>query len=552
MRAIPFLLAMLLVGCGPSPDAPSAAAPPQAEADRPHLFDTLGPFSRPGVSADAMAQRWFDQGLILAYAFNHDAAGRAFAEAARLDPDCALCIWGQALVLGPNINLPMLEEAFEPAYRLSQQALAMADRAKPVERALIEALALRYAWPAPDDRTPLDRAYAEAMAQVVRNFPDDLDVATMYAEALMDLVPWAYWSREGEPSPYTADILATLESVLARNPDHIGAIHYYIHATEAGPQPEKAEVPADRLAALSPGAGHLVHMPAHTYMRIGRYHDASLTNMKATDADAAFMTYCRGSSGVYPMGYIPHNWHFLSMSAGLEGASGIALRAAEHTAARTDRDMLADLHFMQQFLVTPLFAEVRFGQWDKVLARETAQADLPFPRAIWHYARGRALAAGGEADAAGRELLALEAIAADPEMATIMVSDLNNAASVLAVAEHSLRGMVLRADGDLQGAAESLAEAARLEDLLNYFEPPDWPLPNRHLLGAVLLEAGKPAEAEAVYRADLRVFPKNGWSLYGLGLALGAQDREDEAEVVWDAFAEAWAHADVKLASSHF
>jgi tetratricopeptide (TPR) repeat protein len=263
------------------------------------------------------------------------------------------------------------------------------------------------------------------------------------------------------------------------------------------------------------------------------------------------MTFCRGSSGVYPLGYIPHNWHFLSMSAGLEGASGIAMRAAEHNAARTDIEMLDALPFMQHFLVTPLFAEVRFGHWDRILAREAAPARQPFPRAIWHYARGRALAASGEAEAAGRELLALELLAADPQMAATMVSDLNDAASVLAVAEHSLRGMVLRADGDLQGAAESLAEAARLEDLLNYFEPPDWPLPNRHLLGAVLLEAGKAAEAEAVYRADLHVFPKNGWSLYGLGQALGAQDREDEAEAVWDAFAEAWTHADVKLTNSH-
>lgn len=552
MRVLAVVAFLLLAACAPSPIPQPPSAGIAAEPDAPYLFDTLGSFSRPGVSADPLAQRWFDQGLILAYAFNHDAAGRAFAEAAKLDPGCAMCIWGQALVLGPNINLPMLPEAFEPAYRLAQQALAMADVAKPIERALIQALARRYAWPAPEDRTPLDRAYAEAMAQVVRDFPDDLDAATMYAEALMDLVPWAYWSREGEPSAYTDLILATLESVLARNPDHIGAIHYYIHATEAGPAPEKAEPHADRLVALAPGAGHLVHMPAHTYMRVGRYHDASLVNLKATDADAAFMSFCRGSSGVYPLGYIPHNWHFLSTSAGLQGASGIAMRAAQQTAARTDREMLDALPFMQHFLVTPLFSEVRFGHWDSILARTSAPADQTFPQVIWHYARGRAYVARGDVEAAAAELAALQTLAADPTLATTLVSDLNDGAAVVAVAEASLRGMVARSAGDLDAAAEALAEAVRLEDLLNYYEPPDWPLPNRHLLGAVLLEAGDAVGAEAVYRADLKVFPKNGWSLYGLGLALGAQGREQEADAAMEAFAEAWTHADVKLARSHF
>ena len=552
MRILAVFASLLLAACAPSTVHQPTAAGVATEPDAPYLFDTLGDFSRPGVSADAQAQRWFDQGLILAYAFNHDAAGRAFAEAAKLDPGCALCIWGQALVLGPNINLPMLPDAFEPAYTLAQQALAMAEGARPVELAMIQALAKRYAWPAPEDRTPLDRAYAEAMAQVVRDYPDDLDAATMYAEALMDLVPWAYWSREGEASAYTAEILATLESVLARNPDHIGAIHYYIHATEAGPAPEKAEPHADRLVALAPGAGHLVHMPAHTYMRIGRYHDASLVNLKATDADAAFMGYCRGSSGVYPLGYIPHNWHFLSTSAGLQGASGIAMRAARQTAARTDGEMLDALPFMQHFLVTPLFSEVRFGRWDSILARTAAPAEQTFPRVIWHYARGRAHVARGDVEAAAAELATLQKLAADPTLATTLVSDLNDAAAVVAVAEASLRGMVARGAGDLDAASAALAEAVRLEDLLNYYEPPDWPLPNRHLLGAVLLESGDASGAEVVYRADLKVFPKNGWSLYGLAQALAAQNRDDEAEQTSDAFAQAWAQADVKLTASHF
>ncbi len=550
MRGFLFLLALMLAGCSPVADSgrPEAKAPEQ----RPTLFDTLGPFTRPDVSADAQAQRWFDQGMILAYAFNHDAAGAAFAEAARLDPRCALCVWGQALVLGPNINLPMLPDAYEPAFQLTQQALAMADDAAPVERALIQALAQRYAWPAPDDRSGLDLAYAEAMAAVVDAFPEDLDAATLYAEALMDLVPWAYWSRDGEASAYTAKILATLESVLTRDPEHIGAIHYYIHATEAGPEPEKAEPHADRLAALAPGAGHLVHMPAHTYMRIGRYHDASLTNLRATEADAAFMAVCRGSNGVYPLGYVPHNWHFLSMSAGLEGASGIALRAAEHTAARSDRAAMEELHFMQHFLVTPLFAQVRFGRWDEVLMAANAPADLPFPRAIWYYARGRALAATGQADAAAAELDALVTIAADPALAKVLVSDLNSAAAVLAVAVPSLRGEIARARGDYDAAVAALTEAARLEDRLNYFEPPDWPLPNRHLLGAVLLETGRPDDAEAVYREDLRVFPVNGWSLFGLQRALRAQGRDAEADAVQRQFEDAWQHADVELTASRF
>lgn len=552
------MLCALLLGCERAPVSPSSGSPPPAEAPpaivaeppAAHLFDDLGTLHRAISTTNAEAQRWFDQGLRLAYAFNHEAAGRAFAQAERLDPGCAICAWGQALVLGPNINMPMVPEAAAPAWTALQRAVALENKASPVERALIAALAQRYAPTPPEDRKPLDQAYANAMREVVARFPEDLDAATMFAESLMDLSPWAYWNEDGGPNTNTDELVAALEAVLARAPDHIGAIHYYIHAIEASPAPQRAEAHADRLAALSPGAGHLVHMPAHIYIRVGRYHDASLNNLKATEADGRFLSFCKGSNGIYPLGYVPHNWHFMAMSASLEGNAERALHAAQQTAQRVDMTQLVALSFMQQFVVTPLFYQVRFARWDEILAASAAPAALPFPRAIWHYARGRALAAKGEVEAATKELEALAIVAQDPTLPTTILWDINAASNVVKVAVESLRATVAAARGDQNAALAAWQAAVVAEDALNYTEPPDWPLPVRHELGAALLAASYAAEAEAVFRADLANYPKNGWSLRGLEAALAAQDKTAEAKTVHGQFEQAWQWADIKTESS--
>ena len=549
--AIVFAIVLALGACkAPQPQAETA---PSA-ADAPKLFDDFGDLHRDIGSKVPAAQRYFDQGLRMAYGFNHEAAGRSFAEAARLDPTCAMCLWGQALVLGPNINLAMQPEANTPAFEFSRRAAALAVHATPADRALIQALQARYADRAPEDRGALDKAYAQAMAKVVAEFPDDDDAATLYAESLMDLTPWSYWTAQGQQTEYTPRILGELERVLARNPRHIGAMHYYIHATEASPNPQRAEPYADALAALAPGSGHLVHMPAHTYIRLGRYHDATLTNFAATTADKAFLSFCRGSNGVYPLGYVPHNWHFATMTAGLTGSRTLALRAAEQTAQRADRDTMGapPLEAMQLFLVAPLFTQVRFGEWDAILAQAEPPSTLPFPTGVWRFARGMAHARRGDFAKAQEDLAALHAIAIDPATAKISFLDINHADGLLKVADALLRGELLRTQGHGKDAFIALREAVAAEDKVNYNEPADWPLPTRWYLGAALLEAGDARGAAEAYRQDLKAYPDNGWSLFGLaqaqrklGDAAGAADSERRYQLAWQ-----W--ADAPLTASRY
>lgn len=552
------LLSLLMIpwlaGCDSTPKAASEAAPaPRASAELP-LFDTFGDLHRDVASRVPAAQRYFDQGLRMAYGFNHEAAGRAFAEAARLDPQCAMCVWGQALVLGPNINLPMDPAQAKDAAALAARAAGLAQSARPVDRALIQALQARYADPAPEDRKPLDRAYADAMARVVEQFPEDDDAATLYAEALMDLSPWAYWNADGSPAEFTPRLVGELERVLARNPRHIGAMHYYIHAIEASPSPRRAERYADALAALAPGSGHLVHMPAHIYIRVGRYHDATLTNFAATTADKDFLAVCRGSNGVYPLGYVPHNWHFATMTTGLTGSRTLALQAATQTAQRADRAGMGapPMEFMQQFVVTPLLTQVRFGDWDAILADTATGPELPYPTAIRHFARGMAHLRKGALEEAAREADALHAIAVDPAMAQVSFFDINHADGVLRVADALLRGELLRArDKDADGIAK-LREAVAAEDALAYNEPADWPLPVRPYLGAALLEAGDAKAAAEAFGQDLKTYPENGWSLFGLAQAQEKLGQADAARETARRQAAAWQWADAPLAAARY
>ena len=547
------LLAVLLVGCDPAQKAAGdTAATPETAA--PPLFDTFGDLHRDVATRVPAAQRYFDQGLRMAYGFNHEAAGRSFAEAARLDPQCAMCVWGQALVLGPNINLPMDPAHAKDATALAARATSLAATARPVDRALIHALQVRYADPAPQDRAPLDRAYADAMARVVEQFPDDDDAATLYAEALMDLSPWAYWEKDGAQAEFTPRLLGELERVLARNPRHIGAAHYYIHATEASPEPQRAEPYADALAELAPGSGHLVHMPAHTYIRVGRYHDATMTNLTAATADKDFLAVCHGSNGVYPLGYVPHNWHFATMTASLTGSRRLALHGAEQTAKRADRAVMgeATMAFMQQYVVTPPLTQVRFGDWDAILSDTAAPPELPYPAAIRHFARGMAHLRKGDMTEAAHDADALHAIAVDPAMAQVSFFDINHADGVLRVADALLRGELLRTQGQHAQAIAALREAAAAEDALAYNEPADWPLPVRPYLGAALLEAGDVQGAAEAFNQDLKTYPLNGWSLYGLAQAQQKLGQTDAARETSKRQAAAWQWADAPLTAARY
>ncbi|HYC01276.1 MAG TPA: hypothetical protein VEC57_19240 [Candidatus Limnocylindrales bacterium] len=543
--ATALLTAFLMIG------APAAGA---ETAPRAPLFDDLGKNHWPISSKNPKVQRYFDQGLILTYAFNHAEAERSFQEAARLDPECAICVWGTSLVLGPNINAPMDPKVAPEAYERAQKALSLASHASEKERALIEALSKRYAREAPADRAPLDLAYADAMRQVARRYPDDVEVQALFAEALMDLTPWAYWDKEGKETKYTAELLRTIESVLAKNPDHPGAIHFYIHTTEASRDPGRAAKYADKLGTLTPGAGHLVHMPAHTYMRIGRYHDAVLVNQKAAAADDSYMTQCR-RQGMYPLAYVPHNHHFLWAAAAMEGASKVALAAAVQTDEKTMHEHVRAPGLgtaLQHFTVTPMYALVRFARWDDILALEKPAEDLVYPSALWHWARGHAYAGRDELGKAREELAALEAILARPELAEMKMLSTNPVSTVLGIATDLLAAEIARKDGRLDQAIARLQHGVELEDSLLYTEPSDWPSPVRHHLGAVLLEAGRASEAEAVYRADLDALrnPDNGWALFGLRQSLEAQGKNEEARQVQARFERAWVHADVELESS--
>jgi tetratricopeptide (TPR) repeat protein len=497
------------------------AAPDAAAATVP-LFTNLGSFHRPISTRVEDAQAYFDQGMRLTYAFNHAEAIDAFGQALRFDPDCAICEWGIAYAYGPNINAPMDSASGVAAWQAVQRAHALADHASPVERALIDALAVRYAEDPSADRAALDAAYAAAMSDVRSRYPDDADVLVLHAEAVMDLRPWDYWTRAGAPREGTAEILADLESVLAENPDHPGACHYYIHAVEAM-HPDRAVACAERLASLMPGAGHLVHMPAHIYIRTGRWADAITTNEHAVHSDESYIAD-RRPSGVYPVAYYPHNYHFLSFAATMAGRAEQAVGAARSLVANVPIDVARQVPPVEPLVPYLHLTLVTFGRWDEVLETALPPGDLRYATAMTHYARGVALAATGDRDAAAAALDTVRSIQ------TATTDPLNSA--VLEIGVHALMGEIAFRAGDLRGAETHFRQAAAVEDELLYIEPPHWYYPIRHSLAAVILAAGRPAEAEQVYRADLRRFPENAWSLHGLAESLRAQGKTAEADAI--------------------
>ena len=497
------------------------------------------------------AQLFISQAMMLVYGFNHAEATRSFREAARLDPNCAMAYWGMALVLGPNINMAMAPAAEPKAYELLQKAIALKQNASEKEQAYIAALAARYSDAENPDRDALDRAYAQAMREVHRRYPQDLDAATLYAEAVMNLRPWNYWTRDKRPYPETEEVLRVLEYVLKRNPNHPGAIHLYIHAVEYA-RPELAEAGAERLWKLAPGAGHLVHMPSHIFRRIGRYADASKSNEDAIAADEDYITQCR-AQGVYPLAYYPHNIHFLWDSATMEGRSQTAIEAARKSASKIPEGAWREVPLLHQFLVAPLFAYTRFGQWDLILSEPKPAQDSLFWTGVWHYARGLAFTALEELDKATGELDSLTKIAAENSLDGYRVTfSRNGAKAILEIASEVLAGELAAKRGDYDKAIAQLHRAALLEDNLIYNEPPDWHIPVRQSLGAVLLDAGRSAEAEAIYWQDLEQNRENGWSLFGLMQSLRAQGKDNQAAAVEKRFMKAWQGADVTLTASRF
>lgn len=511
-------------------------------------------FTYPISTKSKEAQKYFDQGLVLAYGFNHAEAHRSFREAARQDPDCAMCYWGQGYVLGPNYNSVMDVNVLPQALEAIALAKMHLNTATPKERALIEALARRYPPSKEDDPQPYYQAYADALDLVRQQFPDDLDIAAMHAEALMDLHPWDLYDHDGTPKPWTPEIKNIIEGILKKNPRHPQAIHLFVHATEASGWAEQALPYANTLRNLVLGSGHLVHMPSHTYINTGHYHEGVLANERAVKMDSLYLEACN-EAGVYGLAYYPHNWHFLAACAALEGKGKRAIEASRYMADHVvNRELMRipDLATLQHYLSIPWFIQVKFAMWDAILKEPAPEADLAYPNAIWHYARGMAFSGKGDFTSAKRELAEVERLEKDTSIAKLTIWGFNKLTDVTRIARHVLGGDIAWRQGRFDESIRLLQQAVAYEDQLLYQEPPDWFFSVRHLLGHVLLSSKKYAQAEAVYRQDLKKWKENGWALKGLHQSLASQGRSGEAKEVKARFDKAWKHADRPLATSVF
>lgn len=507
----------------------------------PPLFDGLGTRSFAITTANPQAQAYFDQGLRWAYAFNHAEARRAFVEAQRQDPGCALCAWGEALVLGPNINKPMDPADNPAALAALHRAESLAGQASVKEQALIQALKLRYSADRSAERAALDAAYGEAMSQVAQRFPEESDIQVLAAEALMDTQPWDYWQEDrSSPKGRHGETVALLERVLAAEPDHPGAIHLYIHAVEASADPERALAPARRLAALMPTAGHIVHMPSHIYYRIGLWKDSLEANRQAVKADEAYFATAGAAPGIYRDGYYPHNIHFLLVTAQMSGDGATAIAAADKLAATVSEEGARAIAWAQPIKAAPYFTHAQFSTPETILALPDPGDGLPYVKALWHYARGTALAQQGNITASEGEIAAIRQLAEQPAITQLGAEGVP-AADVLNLAIEVLQGRAAQSAGQLEQASAHFREAVAIEDKLSYTEPPWWYYPVRQSLGATLMMAGDPAGAETVFREALAKVPNNGWALWGLAQAQRAQGNDKAAAESEGAFQRVWA-----------
>jgi tetratricopeptide (TPR) repeat protein len=562
-----FLLSCsLLLACG---ERSSNAPEKQAEAPSPAdvqaqvvaragapFFDGMGVHQHPITTSDPWAQKYFNQGLIIDFAFNHAESIRSFKAAQTLDANCAMCYWGEALALGPNINVTsngkaiMSPQAQLDAYTAIQKAVSLKAQASEPERDYIDALAQRYNGDPASAREPQDMAYADAMRELHVKYPDDDDAAALFAEALMTTMPWDYWLDPEKPKPHTVEVITALETVLHRSPEHPLALHLYIHAVEASSTPERAEAAADRLANLVPGAGHLVHMPAHLYWRVGRYHDASEANVRAAAVDEAYIAQCN-AQGFYPALYYPHNIHFLWAASSMEGRSEVAIKAARRVAANVRLEVIKEFPMVEFFHTIPLLALTQFGRWQEVLQEPQPAAELDYSNAIWHYVRATAYARQGNLAAAKEEYAALVPLRESTKV-QFLDTVAYPASQLLLIADELVQGEIALAESDAAGAVGHFQTAVATQDALPYTEPPFWYYPTRQSLGKAMLLAGDAAGAEAVFRRDLEIYKHNGWSMFGLIQSLKAQNKTAEAEELQHHFDAVWAQADVELTSSRF
>jgi len=513
------------------------------------LFTNLGNLHFSISTKNERAQAFFDQGVKLSYAFNHAEGHRSFMEAARLDPNSAMTYWGQAFALGPNINDPLPED--ERKNKINEalvKAKKLAAKASKKEQALIEALSARYSEDLTADVAELNMDYMNAMTKVVKKYPEDANILILYAASVMNTVPWNYWDKDGNPSPNIKEAKVALEKAIELEPENPGGHHYYIHMVEL-PYPDLGEPSADQLASLMPGAGHIVHMPSHIYIRVGRYLDAVKVNQAAILADEDYIAQCF-SQGLYPLGYYPHNIHFLWSSASLLGSSEIAMDAAKKTAEKVPMGELVEMPFLQDFASTPMLAYTRFGKWNEILTIPAPSPEIKHLTLMRHYARGIAFVRKGNAKEAQEELEAIEEIRKDPELKDLIATANNDSHSIANIAYEVVAGELAALNGDLTKATEHLKKAVQLEDNLVYTEPAAWHVPTRQNLGAMLMKAKNYEEAEKVYKEDLQILRQNGWSLMGLHNSLKAQGKMEEATTIKEEFDKAWEHADIVIDNS--
>lgn len=517
------------------------------------LFEGLGDLHYPISTDSDLAQKYFDQGLILSYGFNHAEAARSFYYASKLDPNCAMAQWGFSYVLGPNYNAGMESDNYERAYEAIQKAISLAENGgNQKEKELIAAMAKRYVEQPPEDRYPLDVTYSQAMEALFEKYPQDANIGALYAESLMNLHKWDLFDKSGNAKPWTPPILNTLEKVIKIDPVHPGAHHFYIHVVESSKNPERGYGSAQLFdEGLVPNAGHLVHMPAHIYIRTGDYHKGSVANINSIQVDSSYVAACN-AQGAYPLAYFPHNQHFLAGTATLEGNSKWAIYAADEVAKNANLQLMKEPGWgtIQHYYSIPFYVYVKFGKWDEILKMKNKVPELDYPQAVLHYARGMAFLRKGNVDQAKNELDLLSKIAADESLKEITIWDINTVHELLQIAERVLEAEILASESNFEESIALLEEAVKIEDSLSYNEPPDWFFSVRHHLGAVQLEAGNYQDAVNTYNEDLFLLPKNGWALKGLSMAYAQLGDENNLSKTEKAFEKAWSTADIELSAS--